>query len=288
MDLAYLRAHPGHLSTFLHHQRIRTTPVAGGSICSAERLTLDDGNDVFVKTHPHPQPGFFETEAEGLDWLRVADGAPVPEVLAVDGTMLALEWIPTGDPDPVAAERFGRELATTHRAGAPAFGAEHDGFLGALPLDNTTGRRWPRWFAEHRLRPYLRRSVDNGALTGTDAAHVEMVLDRIEALAGPDEPPARTHGDLWPGNLVWSPGRVWLVDPAAHGGNRETDVAMLHLWGGAPHLDRIVAGYQEEWPLADGWRARIPLHQLHLLLAHTAMFGASYRSDVLAAAGQFA
>ncbi|MQA27998.1 MAG: aminoglycoside phosphotransferase, partial [Micromonosporaceae bacterium] len=49
MDLAYLRAHPNQLPTFLKHQRIRTTPVSGGSICDAERLTLDDGSDVFAK-----------------------------------------------------------------------------------------------------------------------------------------------------------------------------------------------------------------------------------------------
>lgn len=287
MDLGYLRAHPGHLATFLHHQRIRTTPIPGGSVCTAERLTLDDGNDVFVKGHPDPPPGFFEVEATGLRWLRTDEGAPVPEVLAVSGSMLALEWITVAEPTPAAAERFGRELAATHRTGAPAFGAERDGFLGTLPLANTTGERWPRWFAEHRLRPYLRRSVDNGALTGTDAGHVDVLLDRIESLAGPAEPPARTHGDLWPGNLVWAADRVWLIDPAAHGGHRETDLAMLHLWGGAPHLDRIVAGYDEAWPLADGWRERVPLHQLHLLLAHTAMFGAAYRDDVLAAARQF-
>ena len=52
MDLAYLRAHPEHLPTFLTHQRIRETPVSGGSICAASRLTLDDGNSVFAKSWP--------------------------------------------------------------------------------------------------------------------------------------------------------------------------------------------------------------------------------------------
>ncbi len=267
--------------------------MSGGSICSAQRLTLDDGSDVFVKTHPAPPEGFFEVEAAGLDWLRAADdladgqGAPVPEVLAVSADLLALEWIPAADPAPEAAERFGRELAVTHRAGADKFGGPgRDGYLGTLPLDNTTGDRWADWFVDRRLRPYLRRSVDNGALTGTDAGHVEFVLDRIEDLAGPAEPPSRTHGDLWPGNLAWSTDRVWLVDPAAHGGHRETDLALLHLWGGAPYLPRILAAYDEVAPLADGWRDRIPLHQLYVLLAHTAMLGAGYREDVLDAARQ--
>ena len=83
--------------------------------------------------------------------------------------------------------------------------------------------------------------------------------------------------------MLWAAdGRAWLVDPAAHGGHRETDLAQLALFGGAPHLDRILAAYQEVWPLADGWRERVPLHQLHLLLVHTALFGAAYRSRAVA------
>ncbi|GAA4211142.1 fructosamine kinase family protein [Actinocatenispora rupis] len=281
MDLGYLREHPGQLATFLKHQRIRTTPVSGGSICRAERLTLDDGTDVFAKSRVAAPDGFFDAEAAGLRWLREAGGAPVPEVLAVTHDMLVLAWIPQGEPSPAAAERFGRELAATHRAGAPRFGGDRDGFLGTLPLDNRPGPAWPAWFAEHRLRPYLRRSVDNGALDGADAGRVEAVLARIGALAGPPEPPARLHGDLWPGNVVWAPDRAWLVDPAASGGHRETDLAMLRLWGGSPYVDRTLAAYDEVWPLADGWAERVPLHQLHLLLAHTALFGAMYRGEVL-------
>ena len=60
--------------------------------------------------------------------------------------------------------------------------------------------------------------------------------------------------------MLWSGGRGWLIDPAAQGGHRETDLAMLALFG-APHLDRILAAYQEVAPLAEGWRGRVPLHQ---------------------------
>lgn len=284
MDLAYIRAHPQHLPTFLTHQRIRETPVSGGSICTASRLTLDDGNSLFAKAWRGAEPvpaGFFEAEAAGLRWLRVAGGAPVPEVVAALPDLLALEWIDPGEPSPAAAERFGRELAATHRAGAAAFGAEWPGFIGSLPAGNDPDRGpWPRWFATHRLAPYLRMSADRGALDAADVEAVENVMARIDGYGGA-EPPARIHGDLWPGNVLWgADGRAWLVDPAAQGGHRETDLAQLALFGGAPHLDRVLAAYQEAWPLADGWRERVPLHQLHLLLVHTALFGAAYRSAV--------
>jgi fructosamine-3-kinase len=284
MDLAYVRAHPSQLPMLLRHQRIRETPVPGGSICAASRLTLDDGASLFVKTLPDAPAGFFAAEAAGLRWLAEPDAVAVPEVVAVLDDLLALAWIPPGSPGPAAAERFGRELAALHRAGAPAFGARWPGFIGRLPQDNTlTPPPWSRWFAAHRLAPHLRTSADRGALTAAGVALVEEVLARIEEYEV-DEPPARIHGDLWPGNLLWAAERVWLVDPAAHGGHRETDLATLALFGGAPYLERIVAAYQEVWPLAPGWQDRVPLHQLHLLLVHTAMFGAAWRDAVLAAA----
>jgi fructosamine-3-kinase len=286
VDLAYLRSHPHHLPAFLTHQRIRETPVAGGSVCSAARLTLDDGASVFAKSWPGggPPAGFFAAEAAGLRWLAEA-GAPVPEVLVELPDLLVLEWIDPGVPTPAGAHRLGRALASLHRAGSARFGADWPGYIGALPLPDEPGEGpWPAWFSSARLAPYLRISADRGALSPADVAQVERVLANIDRYAGPAEPAARIHGDLWPGNVLWSAdGTGYLVDPAAQGGHRETDLANLALFGGAPHLDLILDGYQEVWPLAGGWPARVPLHQLHLLLVHTALFGASYRTAVMSA-----
>ncbi|WP_250031813.1 fructosamine kinase family protein [Paractinoplanes maris] len=285
MDQAYLRAHPQHLPTFLTHQRIRETPVGGGSVSSASRLTLDDGTSVFAKTWPAGEApeGFFTAEASGLTWLREA-GAPVPEVIVALPSMIATEWIEPGEPTREAAEQLGRDLAGLHRSGADAFGAAWAGYIGPLGLDNTpsTGE-WGPWFAERRLLPYLKISADRGALSDVEVALVERVLQGLETYAV-GEPPSRTHGDLWPGNLLWADGRAWLIDPAAHGAHRETDLAELALFGGAPHLSSILGAYNEVYPLAEGWAERVPLHQLHLLLVHTAAFGESYRASVRSAA----
>jgi fructosamine-3-kinase len=83
--------------------------------------------------------------------------------------------------------------------------------------------------------------------------------------------------------VLWSGGCGWLIDPAAHGGHRETDLAMLALFG-APFLEQILAAYAAAYPLADGWRTRIPLHQLHPLLVHVCLFGSSYRDAAVGAA----
>ena len=244
---------------------------------------LAGGRAAFVKAAREDLGGVFEAEAHGLAWLGEPAQLPVPEVLGWDGATLVVAAVPAGAASPGAAERFGRDLARLHAAGAEEFGAPWPGFIASLPLPNDPGRSWPQWYAQQRLLPYLRRAADTGTLSQADTWLVEAVADRIADLAGPPEPPSRIHGDCWAGNVLWSGGRGWLIDPAAHGGHRETDLAMLALFG-APYLDRILAAYQETVPLAGGWRARIPLHQLHPLLVHVCLFGGGYREQALAAA----
>ena len=258
-----------------------TSPVAGGDICTSTRLRLSDGRSALIKTRPHAPGDFFATEAAGLRWLAEAvpsGGADVPEVLAVEDDCLVLGWVESGKSTPEAAERFGRALAATHAAGSPVFGSESgtDGYIGTLPMPQRTAPTWPEFFATRRILPYLKLARDRGNITETDATAVEGVVRRIVDLAGPDEPPARLHGDLWGGNLVWgADDRVWLIDPAAYGGHRETDLAMLALFG-APQLPRILDAYDEAAPLADGWHDRVPLHQLFPLLVHACLFGGGY------------
>ena len=58
---------------------------------------------------------------------------------------------------------------------------------------------------------------------------------------------------------------------------------MLELFG-LPQLETVLGAYEESFPTADGRRERVPLHQLHPLLVHAALFGASYGGSAVAAA----
>ncbi|SEM84496.1 fructosamine kinase family protein [Nonomuraea pusilla] len=239
------------------------------------RGVLDDGREVFAKLGA--ASGVFASEAAGLRWL--GEAIAVPEVVEAGPDRLVLTWVRQERPSPAAAERFGRDLARLHRAGADAFGAPWPGFIAELPMDNAPAPDWPSFYAERRVLPFLARA----GLPAAGAAAVERAAARFAEVAGPPEPPARIHGDLWSGNVLWSGGAAVLVDPAAHGGHRETDLAMLELFG-LPYLDRVLGAYREEFPLADGWRERAPLHRLHPLLVHAVLFGGSYRDAVTAAA----
>lgn len=222
----------------------------------------------FVKHHPAP------LEAAGLRWLAAA-GARVPEIVEESADRLVLQAIPRGVLDAAGEEELGRMLAAVHAAGAPRFGslpAPGRFLVGRCELDSPEGDDWNDYYLQHRLLPLAERVGLSG-----EVAHV-----RVEA---PPEPPARLHGDLWTGNVLADDrGRPWLIDPAAHGGHREMDFAMLDLFGHVPA--RTLAAYEEISPLTDGWRDRVGLWQLFPLLVHAVLFGGSYvtRSSELARA----
>ncbi|MCW2812715.1 MAG: aminoglycoside phosphotransferase [Nocardioides sp.] len=257
---------------------VATAPVAGGDVSIATKLRLGNGTTALMKTMTRPPPGFFEHEARGLRWLAEAGadgGVHVPEVLAVAPDCLVIAWVEPGRASGDDAAALGRSLAATHASGAPSYGAEHDGFIGRLPLPNRPTDTWAEFHASRRLLPYLRMATDRGAIEPGDATAVEAVARRLGRLV-PAEPPARLHGDLWNGNVLWgSDGRAAVVDPAAHGGHREVDLAMLALFG-LPHLQRVLDAYDEATPLADGWADRVGLFQLFPLLVHACLFGGGY------------
>jgi fructosamine-3-kinase len=83
--------------------------------------------------------------------------------------------------------------------------------------------------------------------------------------------------------VQWTPRGAVLIDPAASGGHRETDLAMLALFG-CPFLAAVYEAYDAAHPLRPGWEERIPLHQLHPLAVHAASHGATYAAPLVSAA----
>ena len=247
---------------------------------------------MFVKRSTSAPPGFFACEAAGLQWLSAADGGvPCARVIAYDDTSLMLERLAAAAPSRSAAYEFGRRLACTHDAGADGFGAPPGGWTGPgyfgplqqpLPMSYCEADRWGRFYAAERLVPMADRASTRLDTPTRDA--IDAVVARCIAGGYDDgDPPARLHGDLWSGNVMWTPAGAVLIDPAAHGGHRETDLAMLALFG-FPHFASVIEGYQSHRPLRDGWRDRIGLHQLYPLLAHVVLFGGGYAGQTKAAA----
>jgi fructosamine-3-kinase len=277
--------------------------VGGGDINGAWRVRLADGSEAFVKTRVDAAPGEYRREAEGLLWLAEVGSLRVPRVLEAAEDHLALEWVAPGRLSQAREEELGRGLAALHSAHAPHFGdfrrdlrdggsrgglaggadagpdGGHDpdssGGFGSLRLPDTPTHEWPTFYARRRLLPLASRARERGVLSPAGVRDVERVGERLVELAGPAEPPARIHGDLWSGNVHADvEGHPWLIDPSAYGGHREVDLAMLRLFGSPS--ERIFAAYEELTPLAEGWRDRVELWQLLPLLVHAQQFGGSY------------
>jgi len=245
----------------------------------------------FVKRNPGAPKGFFACEAAGLRWLGAAQpGVPCVRVIGHDATSLTLERLDFVEPDRVSADEFGGRLARTHDAGAAAFGAAPEGWSGSgyfgpmsspLPMSLTEHAGWGSFYADERLAPMAERA--DARLDPPTRADLERLIVRCRRGDFDDQDrPARLHGDLWSGNLGWTRDGVVLIDPAAHGGHRETDLAMLALFG-CPFYEAVVDGYQSQRPLRAGWRGRLGLHQLYPLLAHVVLFGSGYVKSTAAA-----
>lgn len=274
--------------------------VAGGDLNDTYAARLADGRVVFIKASADAAPGSFRAEAAGLRWIASAAGAPaVPEVLGVvdpprhdaGPRMLALSWIEPGRLSGVGAETLGQRLAALHRSGASGYcvappGAPAGLLIGPLELPAGSAATWAEAYGALRLRPLAHRAASHDALTPDGLAAVERVCDRLPELAGPAEPPARLHGDLWGGNVLADTGGMpYLIDPAAYGGHREMDLAMLRLFGGPG--ERCFSAYAEAFPLTDGHQERVELWQMFPLLVHAVLFGAGYGQRVTAIAHRY-
>ncbi len=256
---------------------VAMVPLGGGDAADAYRVMLDDSTTVFAKTKPGAVEGFFTTEAAGLVWLGETGTVSVPEVIAVadDPPVLVQRWIDPGHPTESTEAEFGRSLAALHQAGAPCFGREDRRSTGSRGLPNEPCATFAEFYASQRLLPLARLARDSRALPEETIVDLETVAGSLDRFGGASESPARLHGDLWAGNRIIGAGGVsWIIDPAAHGGHREFDLAMMRLFGGFGW--ECFAAYEEVAALADGWEERIPLHQLAPLVVHSIKFGASY------------
>ncbi|MBK5231378.1 MAG: fructosamine kinase family protein [Thermoleophilia bacterium] len=272
---------------------------AGGDINQAWKLKLGDGTEAFLKSRPGAPAREFEVEAAGLEWLAAVGELPVPKVLGVvpgDQPGLLLGWIePGGRLDSAGEATFGQGLARIHRQEADGFGTLPDGapegdlMVGPVSLGNFVDQDTRDGFGPcyaRRLEGLVAQALDCAAIDSEQAAGIGKLCGRIEEFTGPPEPPARTHGDLWSGNvLVGADGRPWLIDPAAHGAHRELDLAMLALFG-APS-DRFMGAYREEFPLAPDHQERVELWQIQPLLIHAILFDGSYGEAAARAAGRY-
>ncbi len=152
-----------------------------------------------------------------MQWLAdIGEGVPCARVLAVDDRFLTLERLTSAAPSRAAAHEFGARLARTHDGGADGFGAPPAGWTGPgffgplrqpLPMEYGSERSWGEFYADRRLAPM----AEGADLDGATREAVDAVIRRCRAGDFDDDDVAcRLHGDLWSGNVMWTPDGVVL------------------------------------------------------------------------------
>ncbi len=247
-------------------------PLSGGDIAAVYRLATDRGTVVVKRDAAERLAG----EAEGLRALAAAgSGLVVPEVLAEREGWLVMEALEVAPRrrDPVA---LGEGLRRLHRAGDGPHGWPRDNACGHTPQPNAPlddGRAFQR---ERRLLPLAEACHARGLLDRRLRARVEAIAHGLEGWLQ-DAPASLVHGDLWSGNVLFTPAGPALIDPAVYRHYPEVDLAMLTLFG-APG-EAFHEAYWDGAPPSD-WPRRETLFQLYPLLNHLLLFGGGYRGAV--------
>lgn len=223
----------------------------------------------------------YRAEAEGLAALAAA-GAPVPRVIAV-GERSGEAFIEMQRLNLAGRANWpalARALAALHRTSntPPRFGWAADNWIGLAPQANGWCDDWSTFWFEKRLAPQAARAAQAGFGVDLDAFYGLLAAHR--------PPPSLLHGDLWHGNIGFTPAGPVLYDPAVYYGDREADLAMTELFGGFPPA--FYAAYDASWPLDAGYAVRKDLYNLYHVLNHLNLFGTGYLRQAQALAQRLA
>lgn len=271
--LDHLKEEEGRFGRYRGH-----SALSGGDINEAYRVQTDQG-DFFVKLNSAAAyPEMFKKEAAGLYALRDNSTFYIPQVLAEgsheDTAFLILEFLDSAPRRTHFWEDFAEKLVSLHRSSHQAFGWNTDNYMGKLVQANPWTKAWSDFFAEQRLLAQAKLAFDQGRLDRSLLKDLETIAQKLDHWV-PQEVPALIHGDLWSGNYhVDAKGEASLIDPAVYYGHRESDLAMMQLFGGfAPE---VFEHYHSLFRLEPDWRSRINLHNLYPILIHLNLFGAAY------------
>jgi fructosamine-3-kinase len=207
----------------------------------------------------------FAAEFEGLLALRAA-GVNAPEPYLFGATFIEMQELDLGARADWPA--LARMLAQLHRTTGPRFGWGSDNWIGLAPQKNAWKEDWAEFFWEFRLLPQLSK------------ANLKEEIDVKSFFKNYKPLPSLLHGDLWSGNVGFTPAGPVLFDPAVYFGDREADIAMTELFGGFPEV--FYSTYRESFPLDAGYSKRRDLYNLYHLLNHLNLFGSGYLARVKA------
>jgi fructosamine-3-kinase len=253
--------------------------VGGG--CINQGYAISNGQHTyFVKLNQASQIAMFEAEALGLQQMFQTATIRVPKPICwgISGNFgyLVMEWLEIGSGNTDSWAEMGRKLAAMHKTtSAQGFGWDMNNTIGSTPQINTWTADWTEFYINHRLGYQFQLARRKG---GHFPQEKDLLAFIPQLLANHQPQPSLVHGDLWGGNAGCTvSGEPVIFDPATYFGDREVDIAMTELFGGFP--TPFYRGYNQVFPLDEGYESRKPLYNLYHILNHFNLFGGGYLSQ---------
>jgi fructosamine-3-kinase len=240
---------------------VRALP--GGDLSAISRVELEDGTQLVSKRSP-----LVGTEARMLEAMRLA-GAPVARVEHLGGRLLCLAWEEADEPDDAGWRSLGEALRTLHASENQTYGWPEDYAFGEITIDNGPRETWPDFWSEARLMPLVPH------LPGPLRPRLEKLCHTLPDRLPASPAAALLHGDLWGGNILFTPHGAVMIDPACYYGHAEVDLAMLSLFG--TPAPAFADAYGPAEPDAE---TRRPIYQLWPAMVHVRLFGERYHAMV--------
>ncbi len=265
------------------------TPVFGGDINQAWKVTDAHQQHWFIKTNQPSLLPMFEAEAKGLDEIVQTNTIRAPKHYCSGTTAefsyLVLEYIELSSlANPAQA---GEQLAKMHQFTATTlfnpeqstlYGWAINNTIGSTPQSNQPHKSWESFYKKERLLFQLNLAKSNNYPTNAYEKGL-LLADNLSCFFDRYTPKASLlHGDLWGGNCASdNNGNAVIFDPAVYFGDRETDLAMTELFGGFGA--DFYASYNKHYPLDRDYKTRKNLYNLYHILNHFNLFGGSYASQ---------
>lgn len=161
------------------------------------------------------------------------------------------------------------------------FGFNLDDPEGKFDHGGTWYPDWPSFFINERLEYRKKIILKRHLWTGSMEAIYQKCLVRFKQLMRThNSKPSLLHGDFWSGNFMFDEnGQPVIIDPAVFYGDREFDIGVSQVFAGFD--PEFYQGYQDEYPLDEGYQNRLPFYQLYYLMLHLGNFGIGYQESVV-------
>ncbi len=252
--------------------------VYGGDINRTYRLAMSD-KDYFIKVNTAEKIDMFEKETQSLNILSSTDSFRIPNTYAFeifeDKSFLLMEFIESLD-NASNPKNFAENLVRLHQTHQNYYGLDKNNYIGKLYQKNTLNDNWVDFFIRNRLQFQIDLAKDS--ISTELKKQFEKLYQKLPEILSVEKA-SLLHGDLWNGNCFYDQqGQAVLFDPAIYYGHRETDLAMMSLFGGFD--PKIYARYESIFPLEPEWKERIRIYQLYPLLVHFNLFGNSYLTPI--------